>query len=61
MSILIFALIVFIVVALVCWIIHLIPLPAGAPAATKQVAMAFIAAIGLIVILLRVPGIGYFP
>lgn len=58
MSLIVFALIVLVVVVLVCWIIHLIPIPAEAPPSLKSILMAVIAAIGLIVILVRVPGIG---
>jgi hypothetical protein len=57
MSLLVFALIVVVVVALACWIIQLIPFPGAAPPSLKPILMAFIAAIGLIVILVRVPGL----
>jgi hypothetical protein len=57
MSVLIGTLIVVVVVALACWIIHLIPFPPSAPAQLKPILMAFVAAVGLIVVLVRVAGI----
>lgn len=56
MNLLIFALLVFVVVALACWIIHFVPLPAEASGNAKQIAMGLICAIGLIVILLAAIG-----
>ena len=56
-SLLLFVLIVVVVIALACWIISIGPFPSQAPASIKTILMAFVAAIGLIVILLRVPGI----
>lgn len=57
MSLLILTLIVIVVIALACWIISIVPFPPQAPASLKTVLMAFIAAIGLIVILLNVSGV----
>ena len=56
MNVLIFALVVIVVVALVCWIIHFLPLPAEMSPNAKSIAMGLVAAIGLIVILFAVLG-----
>jgi hypothetical protein len=58
MNLLLFALLVLVVVALVCWIIHFIPFPAEMGTNVKQIAMGIVAAIGLIVILIAVLGGG---
>jgi hypothetical protein len=56
MNLLIFSLLVFVVVALACWIIHFIPLPAEMSPNTKSIAMGLVCAIGLVVILLAALG-----
>lgn len=48
--------IVLVVLAIVCWIISIIPLPAGAPAMVRTIAYIIVAIIA-IVYLLRVAGI----
>jgi hypothetical protein len=56
MNLLLFALLVLVVVALVCWIIQFLPFPPSMPGNIKQIAMGVVAAIGLIVILMAVLG-----
>lgn len=56
MNVVIFALLVFVIVALACWVIHFVPLPAEMSPNAKPIAMGLICAIGLIVILLAAMG-----
>lgn len=56
MSLLIFLLIIVIVLVAVCWVIQLLPFPPSAPPWAKQALMAFVIAVGLIVLLLQATG-----
>lgn len=58
MTLLLFALVVVIVVALICWVINLLPFPA-APPYIKQILMAVVVLVGVIVIVARVPGVAW--